>query len=235
VRVAAWGLVAIVAAMILALHVRAQADDASPFPSPSPETTQVPGSGGYAVFGVAALSASGGEVAGPGASATPVSFHSATASGYSLELLGRLSPSYETTLHFEDANLHGADASVESRFDVSVLYQFAARDTAVGIGYASLQRSTIQSSANGFGAGVALLPRFDRRASPYASFFYYPGLTAAGGVRSGLSVFRLGLVVTPPNSTGLFARIGASAQSYGARTFSPTSLSGVEIGVGIYF
>jgi len=234
-RVAAWGLAAIVAAVALALRAAAQADEANPFPSPSPEVSAAPGSGGYAVIGVAALSANGGQMPGAGATATPASFRAASASGYSVELMGRLSPSYVSLLRFEDANLHGGDSSVESRFDLALLYQFRSKATAVGIGYASLQRSTLQSSINGLGAGVALLPKFDRRISPYGSFFYYPGLSAPSGTRGGLTVLRLGITVTPQKTTGFFGRIGVTSQSFGAATFSPTSLSGVEIGVGTDF
>jgi hypothetical protein len=235
VRVAAWGLCAIVAALALALRVSAQADEGSPFPSPSPESSAAPGSGGYAVIGVAALSANGGQLAASGPTATPSAFRAATASGYSIELMGRLSPSYISMLRFENANIHGDDSSVESRFDLSLMYQFPSRNTAVGIGYASLQRSTIQSSINGLGAGVALLPAFDHRISPYGSFFYYPGLTAPADQRGGLTVLRLGIAVTPQRTTGVFGRIGVMSQNFGAQSFSPTSLSGVEIGVGTDF
>jgi len=235
VRVAAWGLAAIIAAVGLALRAAAQADEASPFPSPSPQASTAPGSGGYAVIGIAALSANGGQIARASATATPAPFIAAGASGYSIELMGRLSPSYVSMLRFEDANIHGDDSSVESRFDVALLYQFASKNTAVGLGYASLQRSTLQSSINGLGAGVALLPQFDRRLAPYGSFFYYPGLSAPAGTRGGLTVLRLGVTITPQKATGVFARIGVTSQSFGAQTFSPTSLSGVEIGVGTDF
>jgi hypothetical protein len=194
-----------------------------------------PGSGGYAVIGVAALSANGGQLAASGPTATPSAFHAAGASGYSVELMGRLSPSYISMLRFENANIHGGDSSVESRFDLALMYEFASKNTAVGIGYASLQRSTIPSSINGLGAGFALLPAFDRRISPYGSFFYYPGLTAPAGQRGGLTVLRLGITVTPQQSSGVFARIGVTSQNFGAQTFSPTSLTGVEIGVGTDF
>ncbi len=234
-RVAAWGLCAIVAAFALAFRVSAQADEGSPFPSPSPVSSGAPGSGGYAVIGVAALSGSGGQLAASGPTATPSAFKAAGASGYSVELMGRLSPSYVSMLRFEDANIHGDDSSVESRFDLALMYQFASRNTAAGIGYASLQRSTIQSSINGLGAGVALLPEFDRRISPYGSFFYYPGLSAPAGERGGLTVLRLGITVTPQQTSGVFARIGVTSQHFGAQTFSPTSLTGVEIGIGTDF
>jgi len=234
-RVAAWGLAAIIAALALALRVSAQADEGSPFPSPSPEFSGAPGSGGYAVVGVAALSANGGQIAASGPTATPVAFRAAGASGYSVELMGRLSPRYVSMLHYEDANIHGDDSSVETRFDLSLMYQFGEKNTAAGIGYASLQRSTIQSSINGLGAGFALLPEFDRHVSPYGSFFYYPGLSAPAGERGGLTVLRLGIAITPKQSSGVFGRIGISTQNFGAQTFSPTSLTGFEIGVGTEF
>lgn len=234
-RLAAWGLAAILAALALAFRVSAQADEGSPFPSPSPVSSGAPGSGGYAIFGVAALSANGGQIAPSAPTATPSAFHAAGASGYSIELMGRLSPSYVSTLRYEDANIHGNDSSVESRFDLALMYQFASKNTAVGIGYASLQRSTIPSSINGLGLGVGVLPQFDRRIAPYGSFFYYPGLSAPAGERGGLTVLRLGITIAPQRAAGIFGRVGVSSQNFGAKTFSPTSLTGVEIGIGTYF
>ena len=236
-RLWAAGLIAIAAAIALAIESSAQADEASPFPSPSPESTAAPGSGGYAVFGLAALSASGGlfPVANASPSATPAPFKAATASGYSIEVQGRLSDSYLAQLHFEDANIHGDDAAVESRFDVSALYVFRPTRFAAGLGLVSLQRSTASFSSNGLGAGLALVPDFSQRLSPYGSLFYYPGLAASDGTRAGLSVLRLGLAFTPGRASGVFARLGFSTQHFGANSFSPTSLSGAEIGVGTTF
>lgn len=234
-RVAAAGLLAIAAAVVIALGASARADDASPFPSPSPVATLEPGAGGYALVGIAALNASGGEQPGPAKSPAPITFASAGASGYSLELEGRLSPRYVSMLRFEDENIHGKTPSVESRFDISALYQFTGKYVGVGVGYASVQRSTIGSASNGLGAGVVLLPNFGQRISPYGSLFYYPSLTAPGPSRGGLSVVRLGLTLTPQHATGVFARVGITSQNFSASTFSPTSISGVEVGVGATF
>lgn len=234
-RVAAAGLVAIIAAIALALNASARADDASPFPSPSPEATQTPGSGGYALIGVAALSASGGQFMPSGSSPTPVPFLATHASGYAVEVLGRLSTSYLALLHYQDVNIHGDDFAVTSRFDVTALYQFPKTGFGAGIGYVSTQRSTATLSANGFGFGLALLPDFTRRVSPYAAFNYFPSLSATGGTRAGLTALRLGVTIAPPRATGLFARVGLSVQNFGASTFSPQSLSGPEIGVGTTF
>jgi hypothetical protein len=236
VRVAAAGLAAIIAALALALNGAASADQANPFPSPSPVATQAPGAGGYAVISILGSSASGGIVPGSASpSPTPMPFGSSGATGYSVEIVGRLSPSYFATLRYEDAKLHSAPAAYTTRFDIAALYQFGTSRAAAGIGFASIQQSTLSSSANGFGTGFMLLPNFATRVSPYASAFLYPALTAPGGVRGGLTVLRLGITLTPPHATGVFARLGFTAQHFSASTFSPTSLTGAELGFGTTF
>jgi len=231
VRLAAAGLLAILAAFLIAQHPIASADESSPFPSPSPSASAGPGSGGYALAGVMALNGSGGLVP---ASPTPAPFQAAGSTGYELELLGRLSDSYLASLHFEDVNVHGDDSSVESRLDVSALYQISRTHTAIGLGYAALQRSTAQTTSSGLGLGIAELPDFERRMSPYASAFFYPSLPS-GTSRGGLTVLRAGLAFTAPGTSGLFARVGFSNQNFSASSFSPRSLSGVELGFGVTF
>lgn len=230
-RVAAAGLLAVLAALFIAQRPSASADESSPFPSPSPSASAGIGSGGYAFIGVMTLNGSGGMVPG---SPTPAPFKAAGSTGYELELLGRLSDSYLATLHFEDVNIHGDDSSVESRLDVNALYQFSKTPLAIGVGYAALQRSTAHSTSSGLGLGLAVLPDFERRISLYGSGFYYPSLPS-GTTRGGLTVLRLGLAFTPPGTSGIFGRIGFSDQNFSATSFSPRSLSGVEIGVGAAF
>ena len=230
-RVAAAGLLAVLAAFFIAQHPSANADESSPFPSPSPSASAGPGSGGYALFGVTSLNGSGGLIP---ASPTPAPFAAAGATGYELELLGRLSDSYLASLHFEDVNIHGDDSSVESRLDVDALYQFPKTHAAIGLGYAALQRSTAHTASNGLGLGFDVLPDFTRRMSPYASAFFYPSLPSQTS-RGGLTVLRLGLAFTPPSTSGIFARLGFSSQNFSATSFSPRSLSGIELGVGVTF
>lgn len=232
-RLAAAAAFAILAALIIAQHPAARADDqgTSPFPSPSPSASAGLGSGGYALAGVTELSASGGFVP---ASPTPAPFKAAGSTGYEVELLGRLSDSYLALLHFEDVNIHGDDSAVESRLDVSALYQFSRTQAAFGLGYTALQRSTAHATSSGLGAGFALLPDFSKSVSPYASAFYYPSLPSAGE-RGGLTVVRLGLTLAPQRTPGFFARVGVSTQNFGANDFSPRSLSGIEVGVGATF
>ena len=232
-RVASAGAFAILAAFVIAQHPAARADDegSSPFPSPAPSASAGFGSGGYALAGVTALSGSGGLVP---ASPTPAPFKAAGSTGYELEILGRLSASYLALLHYEDVDVHGDDAAVESRLDVSALYQFSKTQAAFGLGYTALQRSTAHATSSGLGAGFALLPDFSRGVSPYASAFYYPSLPSSG-LRGGLTVVHLGLALSPQRAPGFFARVGVSAQSFGATNFSPRSLTGVELGVGTTF
>ncbi len=234
-RLAAYGALAILAAVAIAGRPGARADEANPFPSPSPVESVPPGNGGYAAIGVGLLSGSGGVVPAPSPSQTPLPFHAGSATGYSVEVLGRLSPSYLGSLRFEDTNVRGNGNPIVSRFDLSALYQFRPSHVALGLGYASLQRSSVQASSNGIGLGVALLPDFARPIAPYGSLFAYPSITGPSGTRATLTVMRLGLTISPPKSTGIFARIGVSAQNFGASAFSPTSLTGIELGVGTTF
>jgi len=235
VRILAAAFAAIVAALAVELSTSARADQPSPFPSPSPGATVAPGEAGYFAFDLASMSASGGMIPASVTVPSPRPFRAAGATGYSLELQGRLSPSYVGTIDFADTNIHGDDNAYVSRFEGSVVYEFSRSSAAVGIGYAALQRSTIPTSADGFGFGVALLPDFSRRISPYGSAFFYPSLPAPKGPHGALDVFRLGIAYTPPGQSGWFARIGYLSQSFSAITSSPNSLSGADLGIGVRF
>jgi hypothetical protein len=233
-RVAAAAVAAIIAAVVLALDSRAGADQTSPFPSPSPVVTEVPGSGGYAVIGFAALSASGGSVPSPAPSSTPMPFSAARASGFSIELVGRLSPLYAAEVRYDDANIHNASAPIDTRFEAAVLRDFGASHFALGVGYTSVQRSTDLLSSNGLGFGAMILPNFARRISPYASLFLYPNLPSAG-THATLSALRLGIAFSPSRQNGIFEKIGFAAENFGASGSSPTSLAGVEFSLGTSF
>src|SRR4029077_3215568 len=104
-----------------------------------------------------------------------------------------------------------------------------------GLSYGSLQRSSSPAGSNGIGAGVMLSPDFERRVSPYASYFLYPRLAEPANTHGTLSVLRLGVVIAPKSATNAFARLGFLAQKLGASSSSPTSLSGLEFGVGATF
>jgi len=238
VRVAAAGLAAIVAALVLLVDSAARAGDTSPFPSPSPSVAQIPGSGGYALIGVGVLTGTGGTIAGPmpSPSSTPqlLPFSSAHASQYSLEVAGRLSSSYVAALDYDDANVHGDDSPIVSRFNAAILYNFNGGQTALGIAYGAVQRSTLATSANGFGVGAAILPDFARKASPYASFYYYPSLGVAGS-RASFTVARFGIALAANAQSGIFERAGFYAQHFGVSAVSPNTLTGFELGVGTTF
>ena len=234
-RVAAAAFLAIMAAITLAFVSRAGADQTSPFPSPSPVVTEPPGSGGFAAIGFGALSASGGTVASATPSASPLPFSAARASSFSVEVLGRLSPFYVAEVRYDDANIHNSAAPIDTRFETAVLREFGASRLAFGFGYTSVQRSTDLMSSNGLGIGAMLLPNFARRTSPYASLSYYPTLTTPGGGHASLTMVRLGVAISPSRQSGLFERIGFTAQNFGASASSPTSLAGVELGVGTSF
>jgi hypothetical protein len=232
VRVAAAGFAAILAAIALALDASARADQASPFPSPSPVPSVAPGSGGYAAIDFTSYSAAGGTIPASLASSAPTPFLASSASGFSAEVLSHISDHYLADIGYVNASIHGDDHAIVTRLDASVLYDFGEGRTAAGIGYASVGRSTISASSNGFGIGAMLLPDFTRKLSPYASLFYYPSMPAPVSTKGGLSTLRLGIAYTLRGTSGIFARVGLASQNFNASSTSPTSLTGVELGIG---
>lgn len=233
-RIAAAGFAAILASLALMLGAGASPDQSSPFPSPSPVASAGPASGGYAVIGVSSLTAAGGQIPAASATSTPTPFKATGATGYAIDIFSRISGTYAARLRYRDVSVHGDDHPIVSRFDGGFYYTGGGR-AGIGLGIASEQRSSAGASSNGFGVGAFLMPDFAKRLSPYIDADVYPSLPAPGGKRGSLETFDAGLVFVNPGGSSTFERLGVDSQIFSPITSSPTSLWGVELGIGATF
>ena len=207
----------------------------NPFPSPSP-TFAAPARNGYAAAGYAGGSASGGQVAPlPNATTTPFPFGSSGASGFWIDLLGRIAPTYLVALTYDNLSVHGADRPLVSYAQGRVLYQLRpASRLAFGIGLASVQRSTVTANMNSLGAGFNLLPDFGSALTPYGSVFFYPHMET-GGVSATFTSLDAGLMYVPKTAGGFFLRAGGSLRSGLPASTSPQSITALQLGIGTSF
>lgn len=206
----------------------------NPFPSASPSVTRA-GGNGYAALGYVGASASGGQIAQlPGRTGTPSAFPASGASGFWVDLLGRVSPSYLAALLFDDYSVHGGDRPLVSYGQGRVLYQLRASRAALGVGLISVQRSTSSANVNAFGLGISLLPEFKPGTTVYGSAFFYPHLQTAG-VSASLTSLDAGLMYFPPHRGGLFFRVGGSLRTGAPSITSPRSVNGLMLGIGSSF
>ena len=203
----------------------------NPFPTPTPTPTPGPIGNGYVLFGYNGGNASGGVI--PSTVATPSPFPASPANGFFISIAGRFSPSFTAMLHFDDYTLHGGDQPVVTRSDGAVYYTPGGRTLGFGLGYGSLQRSSNTASASGLGVGATLLPDFRQTLSPYVDLFYYPSARTLG-TSAALFTTQAGVMVRVPRS-GLLAKLGFDLQSYPNQSTSPTSLSGLQLGLGASF
>lgn len=231
-RTAAFAAVALSVALLTAGHARA--DQPSPFPSPSPTATAAPGSNGYAALGVDGLAISGGTAPASPASTSPASFPASGATGFSLDVAGRLSARALAQLRFGEATAHAADRPIITRTEGALLYGAPQGHAGFGLSYLAVQRSTAGAASTGIGVGAALLPEPDRRASPYGSAFFYPGLRSPGG-SSSAATYALGVALAPPGAGGFFVQLGVNGLSVPGQSFGPASLFGFHLGIGTSF
>jgi len=207
----------------------------NPFPSPSP-TFISPARNGYAAVGYAGGNASGGQVAPlPHATTTPFPFPASGSSGFWIDLLGRIAPTYLVALMYDNLSVHGADRPLVSFAQGRVLYQpRPASRLAIGLGLVSVQRSTATANMNSLGLGFNLLPDFRSTLTPYGSVFFYPHLQT-GGVSATFTSLDAGLMYVPKSAGGFFLRAGGSLRSGLPATTSPQSLTALQLGVGSSF
>ena len=206
----------------------------NPFPSPS-ATAAGPAGNGYAAAGFIAGSASGGQVVPqPNSTSTPSAFPASGGSGFWIDLLGRVGPSYFVSLEYDDLKIHGADNNpLVSYAQGRVLYQPHASRAAFGVGLASVQRSTSTGNMNAFGLGASLLPDLRGGITPYGTFFVYPHMQT-GGVSGTFASLDAGLLFVP-KAGGFFVRAGGSLRSGLPGSTSPTSVTALQLGVGSSF
>jgi len=163
-----------------------------------------------------------------------MSFPSSGAGGFWLDLLGRLGPSYLAQLLYDNVNLHGGDYPLVSYAQGRVEYEPHRSLWAFGLGYVSAQRSTATVNLNGFGVGLSLLPGLRSGMSPYASVYVYPNLHS-GGVSSTFTSADAGVLLAPLPRGGFFVRVGGSLRAGLPSTTSPTTVTGLQLGLGTSF
>jgi hypothetical protein len=203
----------------------------NPFPSPTPTPTPGPIGNGFAVFGYNTGNGSGGVI--PSTIATPSAFPGSSANGFYIGITGRFSPSFTAMLHLDDYSMHGGDRPVVTRSGGALYYTPQGGVFAAGLGYESLQRSTNRTSANALGLGVSLLPNFRQVVSPYVNLFYYPSATTAGA-SAGITTLGAG-VIFKPRSSPVLLQLGYDHISYPNQNSSPTTLGGLQAGLGASF
>lgn len=204
----------------------------NPFPSPSPTATPGPFGNGFGTVGFSIGNASGGVIPSPVATGNPP-FPSSNATGFFIDLTGRLSAVYTAALHFSDSVLHGADHPVVTQSFGHLYYTPRGGTFGAGIGYESLQRSSNTVSANGFGVGAVLLPDLRRNASPYAGVSYFPSARTQG-ISAGITTFEAGVAFKLRRS-GVLLKVGYSGLSYPNANTSPTRLGNLLLGAGASF
>ena len=179
--------------------------------------------------------ASGGQIEPlPGDTSAPSAFPSSGASGFWIDLLGRIAPSYLAQLTYENLSVHGGDKPLISYAQGRVFYEPRASHLAVGLGLASIQRSTSNANMNGFGLGLSLLPDFGSAVTPYGSLFVYPHIQT-GGVAATFSSLDAGVLFVPKGRGGLFVRVGGSLRAGLPSTTSPQSVTALQVGLGTSF
>ncbi len=190
---------------------------------------------GYVAAGYAGGNASGGQVPPlPNSTSTPSSFPASGASGFWIDLLGRVAPSYLAQLLYENLSVHGGDKPLMSYAQGRVFYEPRSSTLAFGAGMVSIQRSTSNTNMNGFGLGVSLLPRTGAGITPYGSLFVYPHIQT-GGVGATFSSLDAGVLFLPKGRGGLFVRVGGSLRSGLPSTVSPQSVTTLQLGLGTSF
>ncbi|MDQ6766940.1 MAG: hypothetical protein M3Z41_03940 [Candidatus Eremiobacteraeota bacterium] len=213
-----------------------QGEFSNPFPSPSP-TVLPPAANGYVAAGYMGGSATGGQIAPlPNATTTPSAFPASGISGFWIDLLGRIAPSYLASLTYENLKVHGADNNpLVSYGQGRILYQpRPASRFALGLGLVSIQRSTSNANMNGLGFGLSYLPAFSGGVTPYSSLFIYPRIQT-GGVGATFTSFDAGLMYVPKGRGGFFVRGGGALRSGLPASTSPSSVTVMQLGLGSSF
>lgn len=206
----------------------------NPFPSPSPSVVPAAGNG-YVAGGYAGGSATGGQIAPlPGGTSTPSAFPASGASGFWIDIHGRIAPSFLAALLYENLSLHGGDRPLVSYAQGRILYTPREARFAIGVGLVSAQRSTASANMNGLGLGFSFLPDFQGGFTPYGSVFVYPHLQT-GGSSASLTSVDAGLMYVPKSKGGLFLRLGGALRAGAPANTSPQSVTTLQLGLGSAF
>lgn len=194
------------------------------------------GSNGYVAAGYVGGTAGGGSIhPQPGSTSTPTVFPGSTSvSGFWIDALGRLGPSYLASLQYENYKASGGDRPLVSYEQLAGVYQAPLSPWGFGVSLMSAQRSTVNANMNGVGVGFELMPNLGRPLSFFSSGFFYPHV-ASLGASSSFFIGDLGLHIAPAKRGGFFVRVGVSTHCCWPASTSPRSDTGPTIGVGTTF
>ena len=208
--------------------------ETNPFPSATP-TAPGPERYGYVGAGYVGGNASGGQIPPtPGSTSTPSAFPGSGTGGFWLDLAGRLGTSFFAQILYENANVHGGDFPLISYAQGRVAFEPHSSHIALGLAYASVQRSTSNATYNGVGAGINLLPDFRGVVTPYASIYVYPHVQGSGTSATFTSA-DAGVLIVPQKRGGLFFSLGGMLRSGLPASTSPSSFTALKAGIGSAF
>jgi hypothetical protein len=221
----------------------AQPPVSNPFPSPSPTESPSPGINGYVAVLVDLPSGSGGTYVPAGSTAPPIAFPSGGGRGFTIDVGGKLSRAFAASLRLQDDAFHGGDRPVITTTEGAILYAPSGGRAALGLGIMSLQRFNGASSATGGGFGGMFVPDTSHHVSAFGKFFFYPslsfpqvGATPLSKAQHGsLFTYQLGLAVAPNGGGGLFYSIGLGGHAGAPSSYSPQSVTALQIGIGSTF
>ncbi len=161
-------------------------------------------------------------------------FPGSPASGFWLDLLGRLGPSYLAQILYDNLNVRGGDNPLVSYAQGRLEFEPRSSLAAFGLAYISVQRSTSNATMSAFGVGASLLPDLRGGVTPYASVYVYPHLQESG-VGATFTSADAGVLFVPKKRGGLFFRVGGSLRSGLPANTSPSTVTGLQLGLGTAF
>ncbi len=215
----------------------------NPFPSPSPVESPSPGINGYIAALIDLPSGSGGTYVPAGSTAPPIAFPSGGGRGFTLDVSGKLSRAFAASLRLQDDSFHGGDRPVITTTEGAILYDPRGGRAALGLGIISLQRFNGVSSATGGGFGGMFAPDTTHHVSAYGKLFFYPSLTfpqigaapLSKAQHGSLFTYQMGIAVAPSGGGGLFYSIGLGGHAGAPSSYSPQSVTALQIGIGSTF
>ena len=199
---------------------------------------------GYAALMFDSVSGSGGTYVPAGSTPPPITFPSSGGRGFTIDVTGKLSRAFAASLRLQDDSFRAGDRPVITTTEGAILYDPKGARGAIGLGIISFQRSNGVSSATGGGFGGAFLPDTSHHLSVYGKLFIYPSLSFSPigisaptkqATHESLFTYQTGLAIAPNGSGGLFFTIGLGGHSGGASTYSPQSVTALQLGLGSTF
>jgi hypothetical protein len=187
---------------------------------------------------------SGGNYVPARSTAPPLAFPSTGGRGFTIDVTGKLSRAFAASLRLQDDSFHGGDKPNVTSTEGALLYDPRGERGAIGLGIISLQRYNGIASATGSGVGGLFMPDTTHHLSVFGKLFYYPSLSfpevgvsppTKAPVRGSLFTYQFGVAVAPNGSGGLFISIGLGGHSGGPSSYSPQSVTALQLGLGSTF